>query len=138
MPVCAPHVDDVVQVFAGATYLASLDLYSAFFSVPMPQYPPEDGLRVLLVTDRAVFENLRASMGEVNSSAGACRSSCKSRQQGRHIALNRGHAFEREVCRRLVDLLTYSTGPPSTDVYKHRLGLHILQSARPHDVGHWR
>ncbi len=25
-------------------------------------------------------------------------------------------------------LLTYSTGPPSTDVYKHGLGLHILQS----------
>ncbi len=69
MPVCAPHVDDVVQFFAGATFLASLDLYSAFFSVPMQQYPPEDGLRVLLVTDRAVFENLRASMGEVNSSA---------------------------------------------------------------------
>jgi hypothetical protein len=56
MPVCAPHVDDVVQFFAGATFLASLDLYSAFFSVPMEQYPPEDGLRVLLVTDRAVFE----------------------------------------------------------------------------------
>lgn len=35
----------------------------------MEQYPPEDRLRVLLVTDRAVFENLRASMGEVNSSA---------------------------------------------------------------------
>jgi hypothetical protein len=69
MPVCAPHADDLVQFFAGATFLGSLDLYSAFFSVPMATRPPEDGLRVLLVTDRGVFENMRASMGEVNSSA---------------------------------------------------------------------
>ena len=71
MPVCAPHADNLVQFFADAEFLGSLDLYNAFFSVPMAPRPPEDsdGLRVLLVTDCGVFENMRTSMGEVNSSA---------------------------------------------------------------------